>query len=195
MHRCYQLIALLIAARCWSQPAFPTALAQAPTRTRTNTFLLTWDRPIGYVIFSNRVTRTSSNSVTRWWVGDVTQSVFTVIQTQFNAPHWQVTVAALGLELSGESQPAFWPPSGPTNIVIQIYTQLSPSNRLPLLTQTNPSGNLFVRLWFQPTNATFTNPLWFSQSSTNFANWIPFGQPIAAPQSPRLQLGITNFSF
>ena len=186
-------IFLLLALTCNAQPAFPSSLL-APPKTTTNNFKLTWERPIGYVIFSNRVTRVTAYSTNRWWVSDVTQSLFSIVRTN-NEPRWLVTVAALGLELSGESLPVYWPPYGPTNMVIQLCAVLSTNNCLPLVVRTNPTDNLFLRLRFQPTNSTFTTPLWFPETSPDLVRWTNIPGMIVAPEFPRLQTTATNWRY
>lgn len=183
---------LLLALQCAAQPM---PVSMVPLRTRTNNFLLTWEKPSGFLIFSNRITRTISNSVTRWWVPDVTQTVFSVIYTQGTFVPWNVTVSALGIQLSPESLPAFWPPPAPTNRVIEFFTMLSPSNRLLIFSITNPTDNYFVRFVFLPPDGPFTNPMWFPQGSHDLKSWAAFGSPIIAPQNPKLQLNTTNYAY
>lgn len=187
------LLFLLLCLTCNAQPAFPSSLFSAP-KLSTNTFRLTWDRPIGYVIFSNRVSRITPYSTNRWWVSDVTQSVFSIVRTN-GEPRWSVTVAALGLELSGESSPAYWPPFGPTNLVVQLCAVLATNNCLPLVIRTNPTDNLFLRLRFQPTNSTFTTPMWFPETSPDLFRWTNIPGVIVAPQFPKLELTTTNWRY
>lgn len=196
MKICGLIVAFLCGFDVMAQPEINPRLAVLPpVKTDTNSFVVKWDRQIGVLIFSNRITWSNPYKTNQWWVGDVNQSIFTLVRTQ-GEPRWKVTVAAKAFDLTPEGAPAFWPPYSPSNRVVQFYTRLSASNRVTVLMQTNPVGQrLFVRLHYLPTNAQWAVPMWMAQTGSTLKTWTDTGVWLVAPQNPKLSLSVSNWSY
>lgn len=195
-----QLIAILLFALS-AQAQLPNqqSLFVGPIRKAiTNQVEINWEQQPNTYIRSNRVTFSNPYLINRFWFGNVNDVFFSLVRTQ-GQPRWTITVASLGLTLTGESKPVTWPPFPLTNWVLTVLAQQFAgsgwSGMGSVFSGTNLPGAGYFRLWYMPTNQTWTQPMWVVQRSGDLFHWTNQSMFFIAPESTKFRLSVSNWGY